>query len=1056
MFLAQKILHLLKAWKAAKRLKAHNAQLSSGLALFAPIEIRGDLDAHLALLRGNKRHAPLVNDTAALADQVAGHNERVRSLESRFDALLSDESIECILEHASEYDQARLGAIQETIEAIESFRLPDGWRHKAAFAEYAKHFRALQGDWQGVRAQHELVRQFNSIVHSLEDDFADGGDTDGKGTDKTAGTGSTTGTDTGTRTSGGDDGAHTHTDVGSGSHGTHFTDRYMDGRAALAYIEPARKVATLFASYPVAHYPAPDVADVEAAIERRNERYIRRHLGDEIFDDVSGKSLDENQRRAVLCDALSSLTVAGAGAGKTLTICGKLMWLFHTKQATPDDVLLLSYSKASATDLASKVDALNVPYFRKPKVKTFHALGLEILTKAQEQKLTIDEQFASHIKSFFTDEVQRNPRASSAVFTFYALYSSPAASLKKKYANKGEQFAELKRDDFTTLKDSLRSLNQDKTGGKRETLQKELVKSYEELVIANWLFVNGVKYEYERSYEVASATSQKRQYTPDFYLSDYAIYLEHYGINKEGRTPQYTADEEQVYLDAMRWKRATHSQNGTVCLETYSWQFEDGTIFDGLKAQLEKHGVALKPLTQDDILNALSDIYSGAGFRSLMNLLVTFLSLYKARFADAAGFDTLRPAFPTRYENERASRFLDVARCAYEYYERQLHEQDKIDFDDMILCSVSALDATEGYRYKYIIVDEFQDISESRARFLEKLIEHGSSKLFAVGDDWQAIYRFTGCDVGIFLNFATRFKEARLNFVPATHRNSSELQAVVEPFILANPAQIKKHVVSSKHQVNPARIIYHDDDRRAAFRWAVDEIAAVDEKARVLVLGRNRRDVIPVLSEEEGGVRRKGETLIDTRHPEMSLSYKTVHQSKGLEADFVILLSGEEGEVGFPNKMEDDKILELILGQKEAFPFAEERRLFYVALTRTRSVVYVLSDKNRPSSFVKEIEGRCHITDLSAQRQTPDTLMPRSCPWCKGGQLKERAGLSRFWGCSNYPYCKYTINDSAAVKANNRCPNCGDFLVERTGKWGVFLGCHAFPACRFVRDKDKR
>ena len=1042
MFFAQKILLAIKVWRTAKRLKAHNVQVRSNLTLFAPIETGGDLDTHLALLRGNNRYAPLVNDTAVLAGEVARHNDKVLALESRFDALLTDESIECILEHASEYDQARLGAIQDTLQAIEGFHIPDGWRHKGAFLDYSVRFRALQGDWQAVCEQHELVERFRAILRSTETDGEGEGAQEGKQEDGGEGTGD-------------DEDAGAQESIGGGAHTGGFADQYVDDRMAAMYLAPAREVATRFASYTVAHYPAPSVEAVEEAINQRNERYIRRHLADEIFDDVSGRSLDENQRRAVLCDALSSLTVAGAGAGKTLTICGKLMWLFHTKQATPDDVLLLSYSKASATDLASKVDKLNVPYFRKPKVKTFHALGLEILTKAHGQKLTIDEQFAAHIKNFFTDEVQRSPRASSAVFTFYALYSSPASSLKKKYANKGEEFSDLKRDDFTTLKDRLRSLNKDKTGGKKETLQKELVKSYEELVIANWFFVNGVKYEYERSYEVTTATSQKRQYTPDFYLSDYAIYLEHYGINKEGKTPQYTADEEQAYLDAMKWKRQVHQENGTVCLETYSWQFEDGTIFDALKAQLEKHGVTLKPLTQDDILNALSDIYSGVGFRSLMNLLVTFLSLYKAQFADAAGFDTLHPAFPTRYENERAARFLDVARCAYEYYERQLHEQGKIDFDDMILRSVSALDATEEYRYKYIIVDEFQDISESRSRFLEKLIEHGRSKLFAVGDDWQAIYRFTGCDVGIFLNFAARFKGARLNFVPATHRNSSELQAVVEPFILANPAQIKKHVLSKKHQVNPARIIYHDDDRRAAFRWAADEIAAVDEKASVLVLGRNRRDVIPVLSDEEGGVRRKGEALIDTRHPAMSLSYKTVHQSKGLEATFVVLLSGEEGENGFPNKMEDDRILELLLGQKEAFPFAEERRLFYVALTRTRSVVYVLSDKNRPSSFVKEIENRCHVTDLSAQRQTPDTWGERTCPWCKGGQLKERAGLTRFWGCSNYPYCKYTINDSAAVKANERCPDCGDFLVERTGKWGAFLGCHAFPACRFTRDKDK-
>ena len=150
--------------------------------------------------------------------------------------------------------------------------------------------------------------------------------------------------------------------------------------------------------------------------------------------------------------------------------------------------------------------------------------------------------------------------------------------------------------------------------------------------------------------------------------------------------------------------------------------------------------------------------------------------------------------------------------------------------------------------------------------------------------------------------------------------------------------------------------------------------------------------------------------------------------------------------------MEDDRLLQLVLGDESPFLFAEERRLFYVALTRTRSIVYILSDRINTSIFVEEIEARSNIENPELIKR--DDLKRFLCPWCKSGNLVIRESAetgNSFYGCANYPFCGYTINDLKAVATNNRCPECGDFLVIRNGSNGRFIGCHNYPRCRHTR-----
>ena len=677
-----------------------------------------------------------------------------------------------------------------------------------------------------------------------------------------------------------------------------------------------------------------------------NENFIQRHSNDPIFNNVCGYSLDNEQRKAILCDSKHNLVIAGAGTGKTLTICGKIKYLLENNMAKEDEILLMSYSRDSVDDINKKVARVSP----KMKAETFHSLGYAILTEHYGEKKAIEDQILSHIKAFFEERLSSDTKFTRKIFKYFSCYiRSITFDFRKKENDEEEQDWTLKKP-YRTLKEALKSLNKDPKNN--VTAKKEYVRSVQELVIANFLFVNGIEYEYEKPYEINTATLDRRRYCPDFYLPKYKIYIEHYGIDKDGRARQYSYNEEQNYLAGIDWKRKTHRENNTVCVETYSYEFSNGKIFKNLEKKLEEQGVEFKPLSAKQIQETVLDLYEGKDFSKFIDVLETFLDLYKSKFRDNTKFDSF--ICGTGYERKRTTMFLEIAKEIYDYYISQLKENDKIDFDDMILQSTDFLDLPEfqnKYCYKYILVDEFQDISESRFKFLKKLVEHGNSKLMVVGDDWQSIYRFNGSDISIFVDFnKITFPDATVNYITTTHRNSAELQDIAGKFVMKNPLQFKKQIKSDKHQQDPVRIITYKgyDNSSAALEQALREISGIDSSSEVLILGRTNNDI-----------NKKFQSETNRAFPNLKISYKTIHGSKGLESDFVILINA--GNI--PNKMIDDPIINRLLATPEGFMFAEERRLFYVALTRTKSIVYILMQEEKPSVFVGEIKKYCEQTE---------------------------------------------------------------------------------------------
>ena len=785
---------------------------------------------------------------------------------------------------------------------------------------------------------------------------------------------------------------------------------------------------------------------IQDIIEKNNNDWIKVEIKDSIFDNVNGKSLDKEQRTAILKDEKSNLIIAGAGAGKTLTICGKVKYLLEKKNLSPNDILLLSYSKKSADDLQKKISNINPNI----TVGTFHKIGLQILTSITKKNFIVEDQFNAIIESYFRDELPKDFKMLKLVFEYYALFLVHDNYKDKKYENDGDLYSDLKIEDSTTLKSEL-NLNA-KNSYSYETLKKEKVKSYEEYVIANWYFLNGIDYVYEEPYAVNLATNDHRQYKPDFFLKKYNIYHEHYGINKNFEATQYSKERAKEYVEGIKWKRKVHSLYKTKYFETYSYEFSDGTIFEKLKENLKKYGIQTHPISNIEIKNALNSIYHGRKFASFIRLIKSFINLYKARYTDESQFDKFNLSSANSFKKIRSSRFLKIAKSVYCYYINWIRKNNKIDFDDMILQSTELLNSTTNFKYSYIIVDEFQDISWSRMQFLKKLIDHGNSQLFAAGDDWQSIYRFTGSDINIFTNFKSYFDDSQISFVTMTHRNSQELQDIMHDFICKNPSQIDKHMKSNIHTNTPIKVMYYSTNKRTAFLNIIKEISSISNRANILVLGRNNNDIDTIKETNKILLKRDKENddsykIIVKEYPYLNIKYSTVHKSKGLEEDYVVLINADDELIGFPNRMDDDPILNLVLSSKENYPFSEERRLWYVALTRAKLCTYIIANNTHTSSFLTEILQKCSIMNKKEQIKEQDIIY---CPRCKTGNLSERSypDGNSCWKCSNYPYCDYTIRDKEALRKKHICPICGDYMVYRYSYNYKFYGCHNYPYCK--------
>ena len=318
----------------------------------------------------------------------------------------------------------------------------------------------------------------------------------------------------------------------------------------------------------------------------------------------------------------------------------------------------------------------------------------------------------------------------------------------------------------------------------------------------------------------------------------------------------------------------------------------------------------------------------------LKDIIKTFINLFKSNNYSISSFET----FFQKNKNEhfitkqiRHNEFLKLVKQIYLSYEDYLEYTQTIDFHDMINEATKIVNNEGIYPYKYIIIDEYQDTSLNKCEFIKAIQSKTDAHLIAVGDDWQSIYRFTGSNLEIFTNFKKYFPNTKIIKLNKTYRNSKELLKVTRKFITKNPYQIDKKIQSNKTNF-PIYVYYYKNNIKEIWNKIINET-----KEETLVLGRNNKDInqIPYLNKH--------------------MKYMTIHKSKGLEEDKVIIINLQNTITGLPNKNQESEYLKYVLPSLDNYPYAEERRLFYVALTRTKSSVILLTPKENPSIFINEL-----------------------------------------------------------------------------------------------------
>lgn len=810
-------------------------------------------------------------------------------------------------------------------------------------------------------------------------------------------------------------------------------------------------------------------------VEQANEKYIAMAMEtdkeylDNILKDVDPViNLDDDQRRVILTDEDYCLVIAGAGAGKTTTVAAKVKYLVEKKNINPRDILVISFTNKAVGELREKINKdlhIDCP------IATFHSTGNAILHINNPEPLNIVDGSKLYflIQDYFKDSILKNEGLVNNLIMFFGTYfDAPYEG-----TDLNEFFNKTAKANYTTMRSDLDEFRReivDTRTKKNVTIQNEVLRSYQEVEIANFLYLNNIDYEYEPIYPYNLEKSRK-PYTPDFIIrqGDKVAYIEHFGVTEDGKNDRYTQDELARYKNSINDKVRLHRKHGTTLLYTFSGYKDRKGITEHLKEKLEDAGFALEPKSNKEIMEKLISSEESKYIRRLVNLICRFITNFKTNGYEVEEFTRMYHSTT----NVRSRLFLNICQDCYLEYERWLKENQAVDFEDMINISAKVLrdvkEMKEKLHFKYIIVDEYQDISRQRFDLTTALSEVCDGKIIAVGDDWQSIYAFSGSDISLFTKFEEKMGYAKLLKIVRTYRNAQDVIDIAGNFIQKNPDQIAKSLVSPKRIEDPVIIYTYDatykkynDDRRSgvlyatakAVETAIEQIVEYNKESgkkdgTILLLGRYGFDGDQL---EKSGLfeyKTRGSKLKSVKYPHLDITFMTVHMSKGLGYDNVIVVNGKNETYGFPSKIEDDPVLSFVIKGDRSIDYAEERRLFYVAMTRTKNRVYFIAPEQNPSEFLLEIKKDYKNVVLRGnwnEEEIRNTTMRKICPICgypMQFRYKNAYGL-RLNLCTNEPeVCGFMTNEYKAGKlAIRKCDKCKDgYLIVKKAGSGFFLGC---------------
>ena len=715
-------------------------------------------------------------------------------------------------------------------------------------------------------------------------------------------------------------------------------------RLEIFHIEPSETITKFIDDFERIHF----------IVRRHNEQVIQNilYIYKDFFDHCLKYPLDEQQRRSIVSEEDNCLVVSSAGSGKTSSIVGKVKYLIEIKHVNPQNILLISYTNKAAAELTERMDIAGLRGY------TFHKLAIDIIAKTTGKKPSICDNTDAMFVGIY-HELLENEDFKKSVVEYFVDYQAQEDDWERRKDERRQQLSELKE---VRLKAQFPDMD-----GK--TIY---VRSEQEKKICFALSSLGVKFRYEEPYEHTLADEMHAQYKPDFSIyfekdgKTKRIYLEHFGVDEHGLVPTWFAKDKgityeeanQKYNDGITWKRAAHEKFGTVLLTTSSADFHYSDIRQTLKRLLLKAGVPVQEKTDAELYDLVLPPDSKQE-KAFIRLVVTFATLIKSSCKSIQ-----EVAWQTENAGDERSTFIikNIFQPVYERYVEKLKSNGQIDFTDAILQATEICRSSHPVKYEYIIVDEFQDISIDRYNFL-KVLRDGNppAKLYCVGDDWQSIYRFSGSDMALFNQFPDYFGSTEINKIETTYRFGEPLVGLSSQFIQRNGAQIKKDIHPFSPQAK-TELQFCEYERRDYCNVIGQLVASIPADKSIFLLGRYSFDdyYLPFMykSVKEGN---RFYYFIGGR----KIEFLTVHKSKGLEADYVIILQCNKDTYGFPSLVSDDPVLNYVLTKSDQYPYGEERRLFYVAITRAKVKTYVLYDSRVPSVFVDEFLHPEKVTEES-------------------------------------------------------------------------------------------
>jgi DNA helicase IV len=729
--------------------------------------------------------------------------------------------------------------------------------------------------------------------------------------------------------------------------------------------------------------------------------------------------LTETQILAITSHFPKTFVVAGAGSGKTTLLLGRAKYLVESGRTSPERILALAFNKSAAKELAVRAQKIGVPL----NAQTFHGFGNAILNSngrlggvAFSNDQEIENFFIREVKKALENDSQRR------LLNFFCEMLIPF--------REQENFKSIK--EYNTYAKAI-----------PVTFANERVKSHGELIIANYLFQHGVSYRYEQIYDHGSRNDWHK---PDFTIesSNETFYIEYFGVDRKGDTAPYV-DREKYNLEIAK-KRATHLNNQTTLIELTYQDLRDGVLIQKLEAVLRELGVTEQWRTESELIRAANEIGYVSSF---VKLCQAFLSHARARRLSSQQLKLLA------HGDKRTSAFLEIFSEFLEHYEAELSESGLPDFSAMILdASDMIFNQRADFPFDHVLVDEYQDISADRQCLIDAMsVANPKTEFLYVGDDWQSINRFAGADISILRRASRRGLLRRTFRLAETHRFPQSLADISSQFIQKNPDQIKKSIVSTNPSNETDTLFIHtdthEDDHLNNLKKVISRIGPTSDTECALLIVARYKDNLPALKD----VAALWNGPIDIR---------SIHSSKGAEADYVIVMDLVQDWRGFPSTITDDPILELVLPESEKYPYAEERRLFYVALTRARVACHLIAPLDNPSLFTEEL-----IRDKTGTVRGPSNAELQLCPLCRSGILMDnkRSGGTR---CSNSPTCIFKSpwceECCKPMRANSTnpmtyecvggnhsnlltCPKCGwGVVVKKTGRFGEFQTCSNYFA----------